>query len=109
MTANRQTPTNSILLLAIIIIAAACTGCEGVETTIEAAPAVDRMARAYLRTLASGNIDSIRLPLSATGKERVTSLTLARTLAYSRGGPPSDVALVNAEIAARRPPATPAE
>jgi hypothetical protein len=93
----------------LLIVAAAWVGCDDAGTTMDPAPAVDRMARGYLRTLASGNVDSIRLPLSATGKERVTSATLPRTLACFQAGPPTDVALVNVEIADRRTPATPAE
>lgn len=70
----------------------------------KAAPAVDTMARRYLRTIAGGNIDSIRMPLSDAGKEVVTSITLARTLALFEEGPPGEVTLVDAETADSRSP-----
>jgi hypothetical protein len=102
-------PTLIGILLPAVIIATMCIGCDDVAREMNAAPPVDRMARGYLRTLASENMDSIRLPLSDEGKKRVTSSTLARTFALFTGGPPTDVALVDAQIADRRTPGTPAE
>jgi hypothetical protein len=84
-----------------------CVACSD-EKVPHAAPAVDRMARRYLTTLASGNLDSIRLRLSPKGKELVTSLSIARTLACFGAGPPADISLVDAEIADSNSP-TPAE
>jgi hypothetical protein len=90
--------------LFLLLILAACD-----DTPIPtAAPSVDRMARTYLRTLASGNLDSIRLPLSPEGKDLVTSFSLARTLACFEAGPPVDVTLLDAEVADSHYP-TPAE
>lgn len=57
------------------------------------------MARGFLRTVAGGNLDSIRIRLSAEGKERVTTLSLARTLTYFEAGPPLEVTLIDAEVA----------
>jgi hypothetical protein len=97
------------LFVLAIIAAAAYAGCGGPETSLDVAPAIDRMARGFLRTLASKDMDSIRLRLSPEGKERVTSSSLARTFACFEAGEPIDVALVDLQIADRRTPATPAE
>lgn len=96
----------SVAILSALALAL-LTGCEDVEAP-KAAPAVDRMARRYLETLASHDLDSIHRPLDEEGKRLVTPLSLAKIYGYLESGPPTEVTLLAAEIADRAT-ATPAE
>jgi hypothetical protein len=98
---------HSAFAIAVLLLVVAAAGCDD-EKIPHAAPAVDSLARRYLRTLSSGNLDSIRRPLSARGKEVVTSHSLARTLALLEAGPPAALTLIDAEVADSYKP-TPAE
>ncbi|MDB5036331.1 MAG: hypothetical protein JWQ98_3572 [Chlorobi bacterium] len=90
----------AILLLAIIPFAILLfAGCEPPPPPPVAAIAVDSMARRFLRTIESRDLDAIRAPLNARGKDEVTSLSMARTFDFFEGGSPTAITLLNAEIA----------
>jgi hypothetical protein len=90
----------AILLLAIISSAILLLpGCEPAPPPPVASPPVDSMARRFLRTIESRDLDAIRAPLTQRGKDEVTSLSMARTFDFFDGGAATAVTLLNAEIA----------
>lgn len=105
---STRLPAGGALLLLAILPLLAESGCERPPEPPHAAPAVDTLARRFLTTIASRNLDAIRAPLTPRGKEEVTSFSMARTFGFFETGSPSAVTLLDAEIADSRSP-TPAE